>query len=451
MMDQEQAPEALNRSNSFTGRKLSAKAPEFVPRSSSSASPAAAPPPPPPPLLRPVYVRPPAFVPTMPPPYYGYENYYHQNPPPFYGYSVNPVSPVELEADGSNGGTLTSKRNGLPDAHQKIINQVEFYFSDINLATTDQLFKFMRKDPEGYVPLSVVASFKKIKTAIADSTELASILRSSNKLLVSEDGKRIKRQHPLTDTDMEELQSRIVIAENLPEDHSHQNLMKIFSSVGSVKSIRTCPPQNSNAGASSASRSGSGDGLHFIGKFHAFVEFQYVEAAEKVAELKDEGNWRRSLKVRLLLTSALKPSNAQTKKVGHEGQLSGKKDETAVPEMQGFEENHLEDSLQQSDAQNHEIQLENNPKGNAHRKGRNTGGGSKARGKGHGHGHGHGRGRHQHSVNGGNIIGSAPSEVSFNTAEKLNLAKASSSVPRMPDGTKGFSLGRGKPVAMKIA
>lgn len=28
--------------------------------------------------------------------------------------------------------------------------QVEFYFSDINLATTDQLFRFMSKDPEGY-------------------------------------------------------------------------------------------------------------------------------------------------------------------------------------------------------------------------------------------------------------------------------------------------------------
>ena len=29
-----------------------------------------------------------------------------------------------------------------------------------------------------------------------------------------------------------DLQSRIVVAENLPEDHCHQNLMKIFSAVG---------------------------------------------------------------------------------------------------------------------------------------------------------------------------------------------------------------------------
>lgn len=31
---------------------------------------------------------------------------------------------------------------------------------------------------------------------------------------------------------MYHIQSRIVIAENLPEDHCYQNLMKIFSTVG---------------------------------------------------------------------------------------------------------------------------------------------------------------------------------------------------------------------------
>ncbi|KAI3459877.1 hypothetical protein Pfo_016540 [Paulownia fortunei] len=440
-MDQEHASEALNPSTSFCGKKLNAKAPEFVPRSSSSS----AAPPPPSPLLQPVYSRPPSFVPPLPPPYYGYENYYQQNVTPFYGYNLNPVGPVEFVADGNIASAVASTKNGLSDGHQKIINQVEFYFSDINLATTDQLFRFMSKDPEGYVPLSVVASFKKIKTAITDSTQLASILQSSNKLLVSEDGKKVKRQHPLTESDMEELQSRIVIAENLPEDHSHQKLMKIFSSVGSVKSIRTCLPQNSNGGASYASKTGKGDGLHFSGKFHAFVEYESVEVAEKaVTELKDEGNWRKGLKVRLLLKTAVKSTHARTKKAGHEGQPSGKKDEAGVPEMQGFKDNHLEDSLRQSDAQNHELQLEDNTKSNAQRKGRNcVGGGGKGKGK------GQARGRPQHPTNGGSVLGFPPLEVSAST-EKLNVAKAST-VPRMPDGTKGFSVGRGKSVAVKIA
>ncbi|XP_011074010.1 la-related protein 6B [Sesamum indicum] len=445
-MDQEQSSEALTPSSLVGTKKLNAEAPEFVPRVSSAATP---PPPPPPPLLPPVYARPPSFVPPLPPPYYGYENYYQQNLTPFYGYNVNPVGPVEFAADGKNGITATSTKNGLSDSHQKIINQVEFYFSDINLATTDQLFRYMSKDPEGYVPLSVVASFKKIKTAISDSTQLASILRSSNKLLVSEDGKKVKRQHPLTESDMEELQSRIVIAENLPEDHSHQNLMKIFSSVGSVKSIRTCPPQSSNNGASYASKAGKGDGLQFSGKFHAFVEYESAELAERaVAELKDDGNWRNCLKVRLLLKNVVKPTNARAKKVIHEGQSTVKKDETIVAEMQVFKENHLEDTVRQSDKQNHELQLEDTVKSNGQKKGRSSVGGS-LNGNGKGKGKGQSRGRPQHPTNGGNISASPSLEVSLSN-EKLNIAKASS-VPRMPDGTKGFSMGRGKPVAVKIA
>ncbi|KAK4387872.1 La-related protein 6B [Sesamum angolense] len=443
-MDQEQSSEALTPSSSVGTKKLNAEAPEFVPRVSSAATP-----PPPPPLLPPVYARPPSFVPPLPAPYYGYENYYQQNLPPFYGYNVNPVGPVEFAADGKVGSTATSTKNGLCDSHQKIINQVEFYFSDINLATTDQLFRYMSKDPEGYVPLSVVASFKKIKTAISDSTQLASILRSSNKLLVSEDGKKVKRQHPLTESDMEELQSRIVIAENLPEDHSHQNLMKIFSSVGSVKSIRTCPPQNSNTGASYASKAGKGDGLHFSGKFHAFVEYESAEVAERaVAELKDDGNWRNCLKVRLLLKNVVKPTHTRAKKVVHEGQSTVKKDEIVVAEMQGFKENHLEDTVRQSDKQNHELQLEDTAKSNGQKKGRSSVGGN-GNGNGKGKGKGQSRGRPQHPTNGGNISASPSLEVSSSN-EKLNITKASS-VPRMPDGTKGFSMGRGKPVAVRIA
>ncbi|XP_057777614.1 la-related protein 6B [Salvia miltiorrhiza] len=438
-MDQEQASEALNSPSAAVGKKLNAKAPEFVPRASASSSAAAAPPPPSP-LLQPMYARPPSFVPPLPPPYFGYEAYYQQDAAPFYAYNVNPGGRGEHSADGNIGSSAASSaKNGLSDAHQKVVNQVEFYFSDINLATTDQLFRFMSKDPEGYVPLSVVASFKKVKSAITDNTQLASILRSSNKLLVSEDGNNVKRQHPLTESDMEELQSRIVIAENLPEDHSHQKLMKIFSSVGSVKSIRTCAPQNLNG------KTGKGDRSHFAGKFHAFVEYESVEFAEKaVAELQDESNWRNGLKVRLLLNNPVKSTQARTKKSGQEGQPSGKKDEATAREMQGFKENHLEDSLRNCDAQNHELQLEDYTKGNGQKKGRNSGngggnGGGRGRGKGKGQGQGQGRGRPQHAANGGAASLDVPA---------LNSSKTSP-VPRMPDGTKGFSMGRGRPLAIK--
>ena len=95
-------------------------------------------------------------------------------------------------------------------------------------------------------------------------------------------------------------QSRIVIAENLPDDHCHQNLMKIFSAVGrykylvillfhvqqltkvilsyhtallfgSVKNIRTCQPQISDSGTSSTSKSAKADGMHYSNKVYLFA------------------------------------------------------------------------------------------------------------------------------------------------------------------------------------
>ncbi|XP_062010045.1 la-related protein 6B-like [Rosa rugosa] len=123
--------------------------------------------------------------------------------------------------------------------------------------------RFINKDPEGFVPISVVASIKKIKALVSSHSQLATVLWNSSKLVVHEDGKNVRRQHPLTQSDMEELQPHIVVAENLPEDHCHQNLMKIFSAAGSVKTIRTCQPQTSNSNSSSASRSAKADGMHF--------------------------------------------------------------------------------------------------------------------------------------------------------------------------------------------
>ncbi|XP_065860858.1 la-related protein 6B [Euphorbia lathyris] len=331
-----------------------------------------------------------------------------------------------------------SDKNGLSDeAMQKLLNQVEYYFSDLNLATTDHLMRFINKDPEGYVPISIVASFKKIKVAIHSNFQLASILRNSSKLVVSEDGKKVRRQHPLTESDVEELQTRIVVAENLPEDHCHQNLMKIFSTVGSVKTIRTCPPQTSGGGASSASRSAKVDGMHFSNKLHAFVEYESIEIAEKaVAELNDEENWRSGLKVRLMLKRTSKPTQGRGKK-GHDGQGHSEEEEVSTSEQQPNEKQN-EDCSQQYDNHSHEHSAEDHTsdKEVAQRKGRNRG-----RGK------GRGRGQYHHNNRGNH--GMTPSSNNPIIGEQPSMSKQPPG-PRMPDGTRGFAMGRGKPVAVNI-
>ncbi|GAB2294212.1 hypothetical protein Dimus_028430 [Dionaea muscipula] len=346
------------------------------------------------------------------------------------------VQSQQVQNDWDNGNSAAGLRNGLiEEASQKIINQVEYYFSDVNLATTDHLIKFINKDHEGYVPIAVVASFKKIKALISTNSQLAAVLRNSKKLVVSDDGKKVKRLHSLTASDMEELQARIIVAENLPEDHCHQNLMKIFSSVGSVKSIRTCQPQASNIGGSATSRSSKPENMLYSNKLHAFVEYDTIELAEKaVAELNDD-DWRSGLRVRLLLKRTSKSVQARGRKFGNEGEETCEEDGS---ELNQSEKQAEDTTSRQSDI--HSIENMGEEQG-----GEKEGGQKKGRNRGRGKGRGRG---HQHQAN------RAGAHVGTLTNNPAIIEPASSSIvkqhhppgPRMPDGTRGFSMGRGKPV-----
>ncbi|KAE8708378.1 pentatricopeptide repeat-containing protein [Hibiscus syriacus] len=193
-----------------------------------------------------------------------------------------------------------SSRNVLNnDLRQEIIKQVEYLLSDMSLIANESFSKQISRDPEGFVPISFIASTKKIKSLIANQQLLAQILTFSSNLVVSDNGKKVRRKHPFTEKEREEVQSRTVVVENLPDDHSHQNLDKIFDVVGSVKNIRICRPQEFN---SSRFR------IDFIksNKLYTLVEYESKEIAEKAVEkLNDKRNWRKGLRVRPLLSLRL--------------------------------------------------------------------------------------------------------------------------------------------------
>jgi hypothetical protein len=69
------------------------------------------------------------------------------------------------EGDQAQGPAAT-KPVVTKDLKAKIVKQVEVYFSDTNLSTNNYLMKFVKKDPEGFVPILVVALFKKIKDPV---------------------------------------------------------------------------------------------------------------------------------------------------------------------------------------------------------------------------------------------------------------------------------------------
>ncbi|KAL0720591.1 hypothetical protein Bca4012_035190 [Brassica carinata] len=361
------------------------------------------------------------------------------------------------EAGGAS--VVIDPKTGLPeDTVQKIVNQVEYYFSDLNLATTDHLMRFITKDPEGYVPIHVVASFKKVKAVVSGNSQLATVLQNSAKLAVSEDGKKVRRINPVTETALEELQSRIVLAENLPEDHCYQNLMKIFSTVGSVKNIRTCQPQITGNAVPPAARSAKSDGTLFSNKVHAFVEYETVELAEKaVAELNEAGNWRSSLKVRLMLKPQTKePKQGQGRgRKGHDVEVEHEEDDATTSEQQPIEKQ-VEEFSGEWDTHVPEQAVMGEEQGNEKAAGQRKGR-SRGRGKGRGRGQPHqnqnqnqnhnGRGNHHnHNHHHQHQVGTPPSNNPMNSMEQ---PKQQPPGPRMPDGTRGFSMGRGKAITVQ--
>ncbi|KAL3843934.1 hypothetical protein ACJIZ3_001337 [Penstemon smallii] len=286
----------------------------------------------------------------------------------------------------------------------KIIKQAEYMFSDMSMLANESFAKHVCKDPEGYVPINFVTTTKKLKSLSVNNQMVAQALKSSSKLVVSNDGKKVRRKNPFTEKEKEDLQSRTVIAENLPDDHSHQNIEKIFNVVGSIKAIRICQPQEPNS-----SRSSKGD-LVVSNKLHALVEYENSETAERAAEkLNDERNWRKGMRVRVILKRSPK-SVLKSRKSDFDAYLDDD-EEVAV---------HLlhEDSSSR---------LINASEGGAGEGDENSK-----------------KSWTRNRVKPKPQLQSLPGEISSSSSRQT--AKLG---PRMPDGTRGFTMGRGKPLPVQ--
>ncbi|XP_074287846.1 la-related protein 6C [Silene latifolia] len=383
--------EEIRRSKSG-GLQLNADAPEFIPTSHRLLS------------QNSMYFYYDGVSTNPPDWFYGTDQYPHHLSPPS---SPSPSSP-------SSSSPLLSAHSFPPNFHivqLKIVKQVEYLFSDLSLLANDTMAKHVSKDPQGYVPISVIASMKKIKVMVTDHSLLVQALRSSTKLVVSKDNKKVKRRRPFTEIYKEELQGRTVIVENLPEDHSYQNLQKIFSVVGSVKAIRLChPPEQSPCRSKTE--------VIISNKVHALVEYENPDIAERAAEaLNDQRDWRKGMRVRVLLRRTPKSV------------LKGRKSDFDI--LTDEEEECPEEASQPNVAEFFSDKTGDEDSGGSRKMSIRVGEKLKK------------------SHSGRGILVSptttkmpgSPFHLQCNVSPKL-INKA----PRMPDGSKGFTMGRGKPL-----
>lgn len=247
------------------------------------------------------------------------------------------VERLRVDDDG-NSSVYTSEEEGgshdenrtaeepefvAPDDELKdrIIKQVEFYFSDANILKDAFLLKHVRRNKQGFVSIKLITSFKKVKSLTKDYRVVAYSLRHSDKLEVNEEGRKVRRKDPLPDWD-ETTPSRSVVAVNLPmESPSIENVAEMFSKCGEVTLIRILRPgksvpQDVKKHATKHPEIGT--------TTCAVVEFEKHEAAQKACEtMNDSEDWRQGMRV-VLLAAQKKKDN---KKKDKDADDSGKEDD----------------------------------------------------------------------------------------------------------------------------
>ncbi|XP_055602050.1 uncharacterized protein LOC129750904 [Uranotaenia lowii] len=129
------------------------------------------------------------------------------------------------------------------DMCEKIIEQVEFYFSNDSILKDAFLLKHVRRNKEGFVSLKLVSSFKRVRQLTKDWRVVGyAIKRKSCKIELNDLGTKIRRVDPLPLYD-ETTPSRTVVATGLPCDkYTVEKVSELFSKCGEISLIRILRP-----------------------------------------------------------------------------------------------------------------------------------------------------------------------------------------------------------------
>ncbi|KAG8592946.1 hypothetical protein GDO81_000679, partial [Engystomops pustulosus] len=159
------------------------------------------------------------------------------------------------------------KRYRVKQLLADIAKQVDFWFGDVNLHKDRFLNEQIEKSRDGYIDISLLASFNKMKKLTTDPKLIARALKNSSIVEVNLDGTKIRRRHPLGEKP-QDVDARTVYAELLPKNVTHSWIKRVFGKCGTVVYISI--PRYKTTGDT---------------KGFAFIEFEKQEQATKAIEL----------------------------------------------------------------------------------------------------------------------------------------------------------------------
>ncbi|CAF0852962.1 unnamed protein product [Adineta steineri] len=165
-------------------------------------------------------------------------------------HSVTTTTTVD-KTDQKNGENIvttlsqTTSSTG-PDLDKKIIRQIEYYLGDVNMVRDKFLKTEVTKD-QGWIPLSVLTTFKRLQSLTTDFKTITSALKNSvsGLLQIDETEHRIRRnpERPIPNSQAElelALRNRTVYVKGFPktDDVTIDKLLVFFEQFGSIESVQ---------------------------------------------------------------------------------------------------------------------------------------------------------------------------------------------------------------------
>ncbi|XP_051484987.1 la-related protein 6 [Apus apus] len=143
------------------------------------------------------------------------------------------------------------------DLIQKLIAQIEYYFSDENLEKDAFLLKHVRRNKMGYVSVKLLTSFKKVKHLTRDWRTTAYALKYSDTLELNDDNRKVRRITPVPVFSSENLPTRMLLVYDIHmelqalskqqengcmQERIMEHLLRTFVTFGVISSVRILKP-----------------------------------------------------------------------------------------------------------------------------------------------------------------------------------------------------------------
>lgn len=145
---------------------------------------------------------------------------------------------IESELVLSNDGEIQADL----DLQERIVKQVEWYFSDENLLKDSFLMKHINRNKQGYVSLKLVASLRKVKTLSKDWKVVLECLKHSDLLALNEEETKIRRKSPAPQVDFSHIAKTLLITNYPDQEPNLADVEQRFGRYGETVQVRLVHP-----------------------------------------------------------------------------------------------------------------------------------------------------------------------------------------------------------------